>query len=178
LPPLADSYFRRHAARLRGRADFRTGPPWQLFRVGPALAEYKVVWADIARRLEAVPLTPTTHRAVVPLNTCYLIPTKSAESARALAAWLNSTWIRAAAAVRADPARGGFARFNARVVSSLPLPPAVLNDHQLAQLGDNARANPGAQASVDELAAHYLGLSPTACEALHGVVERATHDRC
>ena len=178
LPPLADSYFRRHTARLRGRADFRTGPPWQLFRVGPALAEYKVVWADIARRLEAVPLTPRTHRAVVPLNTCYLIPTKSAEGACALAAWLNSTWIRAAAAVRADPARGGFARFNARVVSSLPLPPAVLNDRQLAQLGDIARADPGAQASVDERAAHYLSLSPTACEALHGVVERATHDRC
>ena len=178
LPPRADSYFRRHAARLRCRADFRTGPPWQLFRVGPALAEHKVVWADIARRLAVVPLASTTHQPVVPLNTCYLIPTRSAATALALAAWLNSTWIRAAAALQADPARGGFARFNARVISSLPLPPAVLNDPHLAHLGDNARTNPDTQDSVDELAAHYLGLSPTACEALRGMVGRGTHDCC
>ncbi len=177
LPPRAEAYFGRHAAVLRRRSDFREGPIWQLFRVGPALATFKVVWADIARRLEAVALVPATHQDMIPLNTCYLIPTRSGASAHALAAWLNSTWIRAAAGLQADPARGGFARFNARVISSLPLPHAVLADTELTRLAERATSGVAIQHSVDELAARHLGLSATAREALRGVAGIDSSDR-
>ena len=36
---------------------------------------------------------------------------------------LNSCWLTALARLVADPARGGFRRFNARVVRGLPIPP-------------------------------------------------------
>ncbi|HTY06141.1 MAG TPA: N-6 DNA methylase [Gemmatimonadales bacterium] len=105
--------------RLRGRADYRGGPPWQLFRLGLAIARTKVVWPDLARRLAAAVPRPD----VVPLNTVYGIVTRSPDEAHALAALFNSRWYTALAGLRADPARGGFRRFNARVVRQLPLPP-------------------------------------------------------
>ncbi len=45
------------------------------------------------------------------------------EDAAALAALFNSRWLTALARLVADPARGGFRRFNARVVRGLPIPP-------------------------------------------------------
>ena len=41
----------------------------------------------------------------------------------ALAALFNTRWLTALARLVADPARGGFRRFNARVVRGLPIPP-------------------------------------------------------
>ena len=60
---------------------------------------------------------------VVPLNTVYGIVTRGSEDAAALAALFNSGWLTALARLVADPARGGFRRFNARVVRGLPIPP-------------------------------------------------------
>ena len=48
--------------------------------------------------------------------------TRTADDAHALAALFNSRWLTALARLRADPARGGFRRFNARVVRELPVP--------------------------------------------------------
>jgi len=107
-------------ARLRARADYRGGPPWQLFRLGLGIARTRVVWPDLARRLSASVPAPD----MVPLNTVYGIVTRTTDEAWALAALFNSRWYTALASVRADPARGGFRRFNARVVRQLPLPPA------------------------------------------------------
>src|SRR5205809_4822419 len=42
--------------------------------------------------------------------------------AAALAALFNSRWLTALARLVADPARGGFRRFNAHVVRGLPIP--------------------------------------------------------
>lgn len=106
--------------RLKRRADYRGGPPWQLFRLGLAIAPNRVIWPDLARRLSASVPEP----AIAPLNTVYGIVTRTADEAHALAALFNSRWYTALAALRADPARGGFRRFNARVVRILPLPPA------------------------------------------------------
>lgn len=106
--------------RLRRRADYRGGAPWQLFRLGLALAAHRVIWPDLSRRLAA----SVPPREVAPLNTVYGIVTRTADDAHALAALFNSRWYSALAALRADPARGGFRRFNARVVRALPLPPA------------------------------------------------------
>ena len=109
-----------HLERLRRRSDYRTGAPWQVFRTGLAYAPHRVVWADVARRIAAAVPQPD----VVPLNTVYGIATRTAEDAHALAALLNSRWLTALARLVADPARGGFHRFNAGVVRGLPIPPA------------------------------------------------------
>ena len=65
--------------------------------------------------------------------------TRAADDAYALAALFNSRWLTALARLSADPARGGFRRFNARVVRGLPLPPS--NPAQWRALADQGRAN-------------------------------------
>src|SRR6267154_1422066 len=51
-------------------------------------------------------------------------PARDAADAAALAALFNSCWLTALARLVADPARGGFRRFNARVVRGRPVPAA------------------------------------------------------
>src|SRR6266511_303055 len=109
-----------HEGRLRRRADYRSGPPWQLFRTGLASAPHRVIWPDLGRRLSAAVPAPDG----VPLNTVYGIATRDSADAAALAALFNSCWLTALARLVADPARGGFRRFNARVVRGLPVPAA------------------------------------------------------
>lgn len=120
LPPSLAERLAPHAERLRRRADYRDGPPWQLFRTNLGVALHRVVWADLARELGAAVAPPE----VVPLNTVYGIATLSEDDAHALAALLNTRWCTALARLGADPARGGYRRFNARVVGRLPLPAA------------------------------------------------------
>ena len=120
LPSELEPWLAAHVVQLRRRADYRAGPPWQLFRVGLAVARHRVIWPDLARRLQAAVPSP----AQVPLNTTYGIATRTLEDALALSSLLNSRWLTALACLRADPARGGFRRFNAGVVRGLPIPPA------------------------------------------------------
>jgi len=81
--------------------------------------------AGIARAALGRRLTAAVPAAdLVPLNTVYGIATRDASDAAALAALLNSGWVTALARLVADPARGGFRRFNASVVRGLPVPPA------------------------------------------------------
>src|SRR5438128_3433204 len=124
-----------HLDRLRRRSDYRGGPAWQLFRLALADAPYRVLWPDLARRLAAV----VPDAGVVPPNTVYGIATRAADDAYALAALFNSRWLTALARLSADPARGGFRRFNAGVVRALPLPPA--NPTHWRALADQGRAN-------------------------------------
>jgi hypothetical protein len=119
LPIETARRFATHEDRLRRRADYKGGPLWQLFRTGLGCAIHRVVWADLGRRLGAV--VPPAE--VVPLNTVYGIVTRTAADAAALAALFNSRWHSALARLVADPARGGFRRFNARVIGGLPIPP-------------------------------------------------------
>jgi hypothetical protein len=148
LPAETARHLAPHGERLRLRADYKGGPPWQLFRTALGYSSHRVLWADLGRRLGAVVPPPE----VVPLNTVYGIATRTAADAAALAALLNSRWHTALARLVADPARGGFRRFNARVIGGLPLPP---NDSRvwsaLAQLGE--RCEP-----ADELVADLLEL--------------------
>ena len=118
LPRELDERLSRHEERLRRRADYKAGPPWQLFRTGLGFAAHRVVWPDIGRRLAAA--VPAAE--LVPLNTVYGIRTRDAADAAALVALFNSCWLTALARLIADPARGGFRRFNARVVRGLPVP--------------------------------------------------------
>ena len=119
LPKEVSEHLAAHGDRLRERSDYRGGPPWQLFRTALGLARHRVVWPDLHRRLAAA----VPDADVVPLNTVYGIVTRGSEDAAALAALFNSGWLTALARLVADPARGGFRRFNARVVRGLPIPP-------------------------------------------------------
>ena len=120
LPKELSARLGPHEERLLRRSDYRGGAPWQLFRTALAFAPHRVIWRDLGRRLTAA----VPDSAVVPLNTAYGIATLNAADAAALAALFNTRWLTALARLVADPARGGFRRFNARVVSNLPIPPA------------------------------------------------------
>lgn len=145
-----------HEERLRLRADYRGGPPWQLFRTALGLAPHRVVWPDLGRRLAAV----VPPRDVVPLNTVYGIATRESSDAAALAALFNTCWLTTLARLVADPARGGFRRFNARVVGGLPVPPRESPVWtELARRG--ARCEP-----ADELLADVFELDGTDRRAL------------
>jgi hypothetical protein len=156
LPSALAARLAPHLGRLRRRADYRAGAPWQLFRTALATTPHRVVWADLGRRLAAA----VPDAATVPLNTLYGIATREADDALALAAWLNSRWLTALACLRADPARGGFRRFNAGVVRALPVPPAGAPAWAtLAALGRQ-------RASADEAVAAVLELDHTDRRAL------------
>jgi hypothetical protein len=120
LPAELRAHLGEHEERLKRRSDYRGGPPWQLFRTALGFAPHRVVWRDLGKRLAAAVPAPD----VVPLNTVYGIVTRERADAVALAALLNSCWLTALGRLVADQARGGFRRFNARVVGSLPMPHA------------------------------------------------------
>jgi hypothetical protein len=177
LPPRAAAYLACFEADLRARRDYCGGPVWTLFRARAATARYRVLWPDMARQLTAVALTSRRHSRRIPLNSCYIAPVPTAARAYALAAWLNSTWIRAMARVRAVPASSGFARFNAQVVGGLPLPGGTLTDPALVRLGRAGHAGERVQDELDRITARRLLLSLPAQRALRAVVDGAADDR-
>lgn len=158
LPAAAARHLAAHEALLRARVDHDGGPPWALFRVRPALAPHRVAWPDLARGLRAVALSGVAERGAIPLNTCYLVPVADRRTALALTAWLNSTWIRVAARAAADVAASGFARFNARVVGGLPLPPAARADPVLVALAERGARGEPVQEALDAHVAEHLAL--------------------
>ena len=170
LPGQLRDYFESRAPSLIKRADYRGGPVWQLFRTGPTLAEHRVVWADLSTRLNAAPLVDKRASRLVPLNTCYVTGLNSGRAAVCLAAWLNSTVIRAIAKVGADIARGGYSRFNARAVGSIPCPPEMLDSDTLYQLGVGALRGDRIQEKLDAHVVDILSLSDAALAAAKRVV--------
>ena len=177
LPSRASAYLAPHRGRLRSRKDYEGGPEWTVFRAVPAVASHRVVWADLSPRLEAVPLTGPQSERFIALNTCYLAPAPTAAAALRLAAWLNCTWIRAAAAAVADPAAGGFRRFNARVVSGLPLPDRAMTDTGLLALAEHARSGALDQQALDEHCARLLGLDQEERDVLADIPSSGRHRR-
>jgi hypothetical protein len=165
LPPAVAEHLADHVGVLQRRSDLVDGPWWRLFRVRAATAPYRVIWGDLARRLEAAALMDP---AWIPLNSCYVIAVRDAHEASALTAWLNSTWIRALARLRAEPAAGGAARFGARAVGGVPWDAAMLQHDapfaHTASLEDAAR--------LDALVADTLGLDPRDCAALAPLAAR------
>lgn len=158
LPRELTELLTRHEARLKRRADYRAGPPWQLFRTALGCVAHRVIWRDMGRELTAAVPAPE----LVPLNTAYGIATRDAADAAALAALFNSRWLTALARLIADPAGGGFRRFNAGVVRGLPVPatgsPAWA---ELARRGERCEA-------ADDLVADVFQLDAADRRALAG----------
>jgi hypothetical protein len=177
LPPGAARHLAAHGATLRARKDYAGGPPWALFRTQAATARHRVVWTDLARRLTACQLTGQRDTGVIPLNTCYVAAAGSRCEAERLAAWLNSTWIRALAQIGAVPASGGFRRFSAGVVARLPLPPSVVEDAELSAIARAGRRGRHAQEELDDIAARHLGLSEADRRTLGPTVAVGAADR-
>ena len=177
LPAAAAEYLQAREAELRARKDFTQGPIWTVFRVQTAIARYRVVWADVARKLAAAALTTADDLLQVPLNSCYVVAVPSTVAAECLAACLNSTWLRAAARLSAVPASGGYSRFNARTIADLPLPPSATNDPVLSHLAREGRAGADVQDLLDLQMAKHLGISRAAQHALRSAVDGAHHRR-
>ena len=177
LPHAAAQYLQAHETELRARKDFTRDPVWTVFRVQTAIARYRVVWADVARKLAAAALTTADDLRQVPLNSCYVVAVPSTSAAECLAAGLNSTWLRAAAQLSAVPAAGGYSRFNARTIAELPLPASATNDPMLSRLAREGRSGADVQGRLDSLMAKHLGISRSAQNALRSVVDGADH-RC
>ena len=157
LPADIRAHLETSRARLERRADQLTGPWWQLFRTRAATAKHRVVWRDLASELQAaVVADPET----VPLNSCYVAVLPSAIAAGSLAAWLNSSPIRALARLGAEPAAGGCARFAARTVGNLPLPVDALGHATLAAF-THAATNHDVQSDLDQCVSDMLGLTAT-----------------
>ena len=175
LPPQAAAYLARYSATLRSRTDYAGGPEWTLFRTSGAVAPHRVIWSDLARRLEAAALSGPGERDRVPLNSCYLLGCKGEEEALALAAWLNSSWCRAAARMSATAARGGFARFDARTIGGLPFMISALEDPSLVALARQGCNGAAVQESLDELCAAHLALPPHARDTLLRLAGTTTH---
>jgi len=170
LPPHAARHFARHADALRRRSDDLGAAPWTLFRTAAGRAVPRVIWPDLAQRLEAVPLVEPTAVGWVPLNSCYVVICETGDAALALSAWLNSTWIRAVARATADPASGGYARFNARAVGGVPLPPGTLDDGELVALARRGAEGKEVQCELDDLVGDRLALTQAERRLLAGVV--------
>ncbi len=159
LPPRVAAYLAPKQGTLRGRADYAGGPPWSLFRTGPAQSPHRVVWSDLARRLSAAPLTGPLESTRIPLNTCYVVATATDSAALRLSAWLNSSWIRGVARAAASPARGGYFRFDARAVGGVPLVDSALADPALEAIARSAAGGRDVQEALDEISAAHLGLA-------------------
>jgi len=177
LPPRCFAYLVPHHSELRARRDYTGGPPWTVFRVGPAIARHRVVWSDLARQLVAAALTTRNDLHQIPLNSCYVATMRSVVEAERLTACLNSTWLRAAARLGAVPAASGFARFNAHTIARLPLPASAFADSALSRLAQQGRAGAQVQEELDKVVAGHLGLSHDAQNALRPVVDGAAGHR-
>jgi hypothetical protein len=108
------------------------------------------VWADLARRLVAAPLTGAEGAPLVPLNSCYVVAASTADTARMLAAWLNARPIGRLATVGAVPAAGGARRYTARTVGALPLPAAAREDPALVALATRLARDPSQREALQE----------------------------
>ena len=122
LPDATGRWLGRWRSTLATRSDVRGQAAWwSLFRIEAALNDRpRVVWADMSRGPRALILP--ARSPVVPLNTCYVLPCRDDTDAATLATLLNSPVVAAWLAAIAEPARGGYQRFLAWTVSTLPLP--------------------------------------------------------
>ena len=150
LPPALRSWLLPSRARLEARSDARGHRAWwSVFRVeGSRYDRPRVVWADLGRSMQALVLNAGDR--TVPLNTCYVLPTRDLTDAFAMAALLNSSLADAWIGALAEPARGGYRRHFAWTLARLPIPDDWARARDvLAPLGGRAvRGDPPGRAEL------------------------------
>jgi hypothetical protein len=150
LPVSLRSWLLPWRGRLESRTDARGHRAWwSLFRLeGSRHDRPRVVWADLGRTLLALVLDAGDR--TVPLNTCYVLPTRDLVDAFALAVLFNSPVADAWVGAVAEPARGGYRRHFAWTMARLPVPDDWARAREiLAPMGE--RALQGAPPSKPEL---------------------------
>jgi hypothetical protein len=122
LPPLAERWLAHYRGELSRRTDLHSRKEWWcLFRTESAANHTpRVIWADIGRRPRAV--VADAGDAVVPLNTCYVVPCSTLLDARALAGLINGPLVAAWLDLIAEPARGDYRRYLGWTMALLPIP--------------------------------------------------------
>lgn len=119
-------YLREAEAVLRARSDWRQHEPdWCVYRIYPESFGWRVAWPDIAQRMMATVLAPLADGGPLCMNTVYYVGVEDEAAAVALAAWLNADAQQAWLRDRAQVARNGYFRFDARTVGALRLPAAA-----------------------------------------------------
>ena len=165
-PPLARRYFESVRNRLLRRADYKSGPPWIVFRTAAAVSNRSVIWADLSRRSRAT----VNDGTVVPLNTCYHASTATPDMAFAFSCVLNSIWTDAVAVAIADEARGGYRRFNAHVVGMIPFPTGEASIRNLATIGRSAIKEGVSDDDIDDAVANALDIPSGLRHQLRAIV--------
>lgn len=128
LPAEAREALAPHRETLEARTDLHGQAPWwRLFRVRPEGLGWRVVWRDIATRLEAVVLPPVWEGGPVNLNSTYYVGVADEAQAQRLCAALNDDALTEWLKPYAQRARNGFFRFDSRLVGMAPIDPAILD---------------------------------------------------
>jgi hypothetical protein len=152
LPPSLRGWLLPWRARLESRTDARANRAWwSLFRLeGSRSDRPRVVWADLGRSLQALVLESGDR--TVPLNTCYVLPTRDLVDALALTALFNSPVADAWVGAVAEPARGGYRRHFAWTMARLPVPDDWARARDvLAPLGERGlRSDPPSRTELME----------------------------
>ena len=173
LPAPLEDYFAERAEGLRSRADYReSGPLWQLFRLKSGLLQPKVVWRDLAPRLEAAMAT----EEVLPLNTVYFIPLERRLDAKATVALFNSEPMRAFAYAIGERARGSWRRHFAWVMRLLPVPDAFIRSLEgdgggfdvVDRVPASGEPDAVARRRIDLWSSKLFGLEPEQIDTLRG----------
>lgn len=128
LPAAAREALEVHRGVLEARTDLHGHTPWwRLFRVRPEGLGWRVVWRDIATRLEAVVLPPVWEGGPVNLNSTYYVGVADEAQAHRLCAMLNDDTLTEWLTPHAQRARNGFFRFDSRLVGMAPISPTIMN---------------------------------------------------
>ncbi len=137
----------------------------RLAYVKPEHLGWKVVWKDVATRIEAVVVPATVevmgHQVpLLPNQTLYCLDAGSLDGSYLQAAILNSTLASALAAAIAEPAKDDHYRFFARTIAQLPWPsvdPCGETGRELVRLSRAAHAGADVQQRIDKLVATLYG---------------------
>lgn len=169
------TYLNRFSEELRSRSGYRRyfreeAPFYSVFDVGDyTFAPYKVVWPNIASRIDAAVVSIQEGKPIVPQHIVTLVPLANPDEAHYLCAVMNSSL--ANYALQSYSVRGGKSFGTPHVMENIRVPSFEPNDsiHQaLADLSEQAHeiAREGDQeslghieAEVDKQAAKLWGLT-------------------